>query len=120
MRRTVLVCVLALGTALAASLSQDRPEPTVSVPEDQLTLVHHVPPEYPAEAQRIRLQGVVTLNTWVNEQGTVEWLKVQTGHPMLCESAVTAVKQWVYKPWLVDNTPTRVKTLITVRFNRSD
>jgi len=53
----------------------------------------------------------------ISKSGTIENLKVVSGHPMLINSAVEAVKQWRYKPYVLNGEPVEVETQITVNFN---
>jgi periplasmic protein TonB len=78
--------------------------------------VHLVPPVYPSKAKRKGIEGTVKLHAIVATNGSVKELTVISGEPILAESAVTAVKQWQYKPTLIDNEPVEVDTVITVIF----
>jgi protein TonB len=63
-----------------------------------LTPISTVDPVYPPLARQARIQGVVVLQVTVNPQGAVETWRVVTGHPLLVQAAVDAVKQWRYEP----------------------
>jgi protein TonB len=80
-------------------------------------LIHKVQPAYPPLARAARIQGAVVLQAVINKQGTIENLKVMTGHPMLVPSAIEAVKQWRYRPYVLNNEPVDVETQITVNFS---
>ena len=64
-------------------------------------------------------QGVVVLEAIINKQGSVENLRVVNGHPLLIQAALDAVKQWKYKPTLLNGEPVEVVTQVTVNFNLS-
>jgi TonB family protein len=80
-------------------------------------LIHRVEPVYPEQAKSIGLQGVVKLSITINEEGFVYELKVESGHPILVEAAIEAVKQWQYSPTLLNGEPVAAQTTVTVVFN---
>ena len=63
-----------------------------------------------------RVQGTVELRAIISKAGTIENLIVVSGHPMLVKSAIEAVRQWRYRPYLLNNEPIEVETEITVNF----
>jgi TonB family protein len=74
-------------------------------------------PEYPPFAKATHLQGSVVLAALITKQGTIEDLEVLASPgPSLSEAAKEAVKQWRYKPYLLNGLPTEVDTTITVNF----
>jgi protein TonB len=79
-------------------------------------LVHKVKPAYPAIAIATRVQGTVQLHAIISKDGTIENLVVESGHPMLVAAAINAVKQWRYRPYLLNHEPVEVETEITVNF----
>jgi protein TonB len=79
-------------------------------------LVHKVLPTYPALARAARIQGQVLLQAVISKQGTIENLRVLAGHPMLVPAAIEAVRQWRYRPYILNNEPVEVETQITVNF----
>ena len=79
-------------------------------------LIHQVNPIYPRLAQQARAQGVVVLAAVISKEGTVESLRVVTGHPLLNQAALDAVKQWLYRPTMLNGDPVEVETTITVTF----
>jgi TonB family protein len=81
-----------------------------------VNLIHKVTPLYPAEAREARVQGVVKLNATIAQDGTIKELQLVSGHPLLVPAAVEAVKQWVYKPTLLNGNPVSVLTQIDVNF----
>ena len=62
------------------------------------------------------MQGEVVLSAVINTNGEIENLQLVSGHPMLVPSAIVAVKQWRYKPYLLNGQPVEVETTITVIF----
>ncbi|HSE48565.1 MAG TPA: TonB family protein [Terriglobales bacterium] len=79
-------------------------------------LVYGPKPPYPAIARTARVQGAVVLHAIISKTGTIENLQVVSGHPMLTQSAMEAVRQWKYKPYYLNGEPVEVDTTITVNF----
>ena len=82
-------------------------------------LIRRVEPTYPTLARSARVQGEVVLSAIISITGEIENLQLVSGHPMLVPSALAAVKQWRYKPYLLNGQPTEVETTITVIFTLS-
>jgi protein TonB len=82
-------------------------------------LVHDVAPQYPPEAGRARIEGTVVLMALIGRDGSVQDVHVQSGLPVLAQAAIEAVKQWRYKPYLLNGEPVEVDTQITVTFSLS-
>ena len=80
-------------------------------------LIRKVQPTYPALARSARIQGTVVLQAIISKQGTIENLTVVTGHPMLAPAAIEAVRQWRYRPYILNSEPVEVETQITVNFS---
>jgi protein TonB len=79
--------------------------------------VSFVQPTYPPLARQARIQGVVILDAVIAKDGSVDELKVISGHPLLTGAAIDAVKQWKYKPTTLNGEPVEVQTTITVTFS---
>ncbi len=97
------------------------PRPTVTKPLmvshwAEGNLIYRVQPVYPAIAREARIQGTVELRAIIGKTGTIENLVVVRGHPMLAGAAVEAVRQWRYRPYLLNDQPVEVETEITVNF----
>jgi periplasmic protein TonB len=82
-------------------------------------LIHRVEPAYPPLARAARVQGEVVLTAIISTSGQIENLQLVSGHPMLVQEAINAVKQWRYKPYLLNGSPVEVETTITVIFSLS-
>jgi protein TonB len=80
-------------------------------------LVHKILPAYPPLARSARIQGQVVLQAVISKQGVIENLKVLAGHPMLVPAAIEAVRQWRYRPYVLNNEPVEVETQIIVNFS---
>jgi periplasmic protein TonB len=80
-------------------------------------LIYRVQPVYPPLARAARIQGTVELHAIISRTGTIENLTVTSGHPMLVDAAKDAVRQWRYRPYLLNGDPVEVETQVTVRFS---
>lgn len=88
----------------------------VSQEVSQELLISKVVPDYPPLARQAHIQGMVIFDADVSKEGTVEQLRLISGHPLLVSSALEAVKQWRYKPYLLNGQPIAVRTQIQVNF----
>ncbi len=79
-------------------------------------LIRQVRPKYPPEAKQARIQGLVRFNAIIGRDGTIQNLEVVEGPPELVPAAMDAVKQWEYKPTLLNGAPVEVITTIDVNF----
>ena len=82
-------------------------------------LIKKIQPAYPPLARQARIQGSVLLQAEISKEGTIENLRLISGHPMLAPAAIEAVKQWRYKPYILNGEPVEVETQITVNFTLS-
>ena len=82
-------------------------------------LIRKVQPNYPPLARQARIQGSVLLQAEISKEGSIENLHLISGHPMLAPAAIEAVKQWKYKPYILNGEPVEVETQITVNFTLS-
>jgi TonB family protein len=88
----------------------------VSSGVSQGLLVNKVSPEYPADAREQHIQGVVILQVNIDKEGNVNNVELISGHPLLAPAAIEAVKQWKYKPYLLNGEPVEVDTQVQVNF----
>jgi protein TonB len=79
-------------------------------------LIRRVNPTYPPLARQARIQGTVILQAQISKDGSIENLQLVSGHPMLAPAAIEAVKQWKYKPYLLNGEPVVVDTQVQVNF----
>ena len=85
----------------------------------EANLIHDVAPQYPAEAGRARIEGTVVLMAVIGKDGSVQDVQVESGLPVLAQAAINAVRQWRYKPYLIDGEPVEVDSRITINFTLS-
>src|SRR5260370_17648570 len=76
-------------------------------------------PAYPPEAKQARIQGVVKLSVIIGKDGTVQDIKAMSGQPILVPASLEAVRQWIYKPTLLNGQPVEVETVVDVNFTLS-
>jgi len=79
-------------------------------------LIHRLQPAYPLLAVQTRTQGQVVLRAVISREGTIENLQVVSGHPLLVRAALEAVRQWRYRPYVLNGEPVEVETQVTVNF----
>ncbi|MGA8301442.1 MAG: energy transducer TonB [Terriglobales bacterium] len=109
-----------LGNPIAAIPPRPTPASTKPLRVSQFAeanLVHRVQPQYPQIARMAGIQGTVELRAIVSKTGAIENLTVISGHTMLVAAAVEAVRQWRYRPYMLNGEPIEVETEITVNFS---
>jgi protein TonB len=79
--------------------------------------VHDVTPAYPQMARIAHIQGDVLLQATISKAGVIENLRAVQGHPILIQAAMDAVKQWKYKPYILNGEAVEVETTIRVQFH---
>ena len=99
-----------------------QPEGSMSIPAGVMegNLVYKVDPVYPPIAKTAHVQGIVVLHALISKTGDVENLKVVSGPPMLAGSAIDAVRQRKYTPYMLGGETLEVETTISVNFSLKD
>ncbi len=82
----------------------------------QASIIHQLQPVYPQIAKTAHIQGTVILHAIIAKDGTVQELQYVSGPPLLMRAAMDAVRQWRYKPTLLNGEPVEVDTTISVIF----
>jgi protein TonB len=82
-------------------------------------VLHKVQPNYPPLARTARVQGSVVLAAVIGKDGAIQNLHVISGHPLLTQAALDAVRQWKYRPYILNGEPVEVDTQVTVNFTLS-
>jgi protein TonB len=107
-------------TLVPASAPKEAPPPPIRVRKggevQQANLIYAPRPAYPVLAKSSRIQGGVVMDAIISRDGTVDNLVVKSGHPLLIQVAMDAVRQWRYRPTLLNGEPVEVITTITVNF----
>lgn len=103
--------------SVCASLAQVVPRRVrVSQTVMQGLLLQQVKPDYPPDAEKQRVEGVVLLQVRIDKKGNVDKVDLISGHPLLAPAAIEAVKKWKYKPFLLNGEAVTVETQVKVNF----
>jgi protein TonB len=100
------------STAVKPSLARVNVSQGVS----QGLLIKRVEPRYPVNALATHTQGTVQIDATIDKEGRVLNPKVLSGSVLLASAALDAVRQWRYKPYLLDGQPVEIHTQITINF----
>jgi TonB family protein len=112
---------LALRMDVKAPASDDAKPAKLKVKVGDLTIVNRVMPAYPPDAKADHVTGSVLLSATIGKDGTVQHLKLtQSVRADVDQSAMDAVRQWTYKPYLLNGDPIEVETTITVVYTLGD
>jgi protein TonB len=117
----------ASGGVIGSVFGSGTPKPVVKVETPkkiaissgvaQGNLIQQVRPVYPPIAKAARVSGTVVLQATISKTGTITNLRVVSGNAMLQQAALDAVRNWRYKPYLLNNEPVEVDTTVNVVFN---
>jgi protein TonB len=80
------------------------------------SLLHRVEPDYPAEARQQQVQGPVVLDVRIGRDGAIQEVNLLSGQRLLADAAIAAVKQWRFKPRVVNGQPVETQTKVTLNF----
>jgi TonB family protein len=116
MTRPLVASFLLLIALSSLAVSQIHTDVRVDENVMSVRLLKRVPPVYPPLARQARIQGTVILKVLINKSGEVANIQLVSGHPMLAPSAIEAVKQWKYDPYLLNGEPIEVLTNVAVNF----
>ncbi len=114
-----------VGSTRSVPVLAKTPEPMpikrirVAARVAEANLIHDVAPQYPPEAGRARIEGAVVLMAVIGRDGSVQDVRVESGLPLLAQAAIDAVKQWRYRPYLLNGEPVEVDSRITINFTLS-
>jgi len=109
------------GAASSAPLDQVPGRIQVGGNVEAALLVYGPKPAYPDLAKKARISGVVSLHAFISKDGAVQTLTViPPAHPLLAPAAMEAVRQWRYKPTLLNGQPVEVETTIDVSFSLAE
>ena len=120
-----------LGGVIGGALSSAPPPPPPPKPQtpkrirvggqvESAKVVFGPHPEYPPLAKMARIQGTVRLDAVISKDGTIQDLKVISGHPLLVRAALDAVQRWRYQPTLLNGDAVEVATEIDVNFTLAE
>jgi protein TonB len=116
------------GVLTPASAPPPPPPPKAATPKrirvggqvESARLIFQPKPEYPPLAKMARIQGTVRLEAIISKDGTIQDLKVVSGHPLLVKAALEAVQRWRYQPTLLNGDPVEVVTEVDVNFTLAE
>jgi len=114
-RITVLIGVCLLAAAVAGAA--DGAPKKVTMVEAMTAAVVKTPPEYPALAKQLKIQGAVELDVLIAENGSVESVTPISGNPVLTKPAADAVKHWKFKPFQLDGAPVKAQAALKINFS---
>jgi TonB family protein len=113
----IATCASALALRMEVTAQNEHPNPKmIHVKAEALKLVSQVRPVYPPKAKEAGIQGSVVLHALISKEGVPTELKIQSGPRELQSSALDAVHQWRYQPFLLNGEPIEVDTTITVAY----
>ena len=114
------------ATSSASSAPASAPNGLVSAgdrvelsPQTTQSVSVSVPPDYPLLARQMKVQGAVSLLALISRDGTIQELQILSGPGILATAAREAVKQWHFKPYLLNGKPVETQARITVNFTIS-
>jgi TonB family protein len=119
-------CGSALALGMHANAAPAGSDSTPSKAPKQLSvssdvmagnLLTKTPPTYPPAAKKARIQGTVVLSAVIGKDGNIESLRVLSGPQQLQQSALDAVRQWRYRPYLLNGDPVEIKTTVNIVYN---
>ncbi len=113
-----LTAVTIAGPAVPRVVRQVRTI-RVSTAVEAGLLYHKILPVYPPIAREARVEGTVRLEATISKVGRIENLRVASGPALLQQAALDAVKNWLYRPYLLDGQPVEVETTVDVIFTLS-
>ena len=120
-----------MGGVIGGVLSAAAPPPPPPKPQapkrirvggqvESARLIFQPKPDYPPLAKMARIQGTVRLDAVISKDGTIQDLKVISGHPLLVRAALEAVQRWRYQPTMLNGDAVEVATEIDVNFTLSE
>jgi TonB family protein len=112
--RLFFIVFIVLMVVRGASAQETR---LISNEEAIQHLTKRVQPKYPSLAEMAHIQGDVLLRVMIDESGRVSEAKGVSGHPMLLEAAIPAVKAWQFEPFTEDGKPVAVHALVKIAFD---
>ena len=109
-----------LESGLKIQTTTEGGKTRVQVPTEvmQKLLVHRVDPIYPAEARKDSLQGIIALDIFVSQDGSVIGMRALNGPDVLAKAAMDALRWWKFSPYRVNGEPVEIETTVAVEFKR--
>jgi TonB family protein len=119
-QETKMIAKGVAGILLALVLPALAQEPSKKVSQSEAmgAVVTKYQPEYPMIARQLRIEGEVSLEAVVAENGTVEKVNIVSGNPVLTKPAADALKRWKFKPFTADGKPVKVLAPVSMAFRK--
>ena len=119
---SALALHIRVGTGSAPGAKSADSGKAVKIPSGVRTgtLLTRVDPVYPAAARKAKIQGSVVLHAVIGKDGSIANLQAVSGPEELRQSAIDAVRQWTYEPYLLNGEPVEVETMIQVTYSMTD
>jgi TonB family protein len=114
---TLHVTILAPFPAAINSAANSAEPAQISPGKAAEHVLTKVPPKYPPDAKKAGIQGTVILKAIIGKDGQIEHLSAVSGPVPLRQSSLDAVRQWVYRPFVLNGKPTAVETTINVIYS---
>jgi len=108
---------LALRMNLTPAQTAASPDKKIRVDQNSLKVTTKVPPIYPPAAKKAGVQGIVVLAVIIGKDGVPEIITVQTGPRELQQSAIDAVRQWRWEPYLLNGGPVEIETTLNITYS---
>jgi periplasmic protein TonB len=110
--------ILSQTSSLVPRLAMPAPPKRIRISQGVTkgSLIQKIEPKYPPLAQGARIAGQVLLRAIIGKGGDIKELELLSGHPMLAPAAIAAVRQWHYRPFLLNGEPIEVETTVIVTF----
>ena len=113
-----------LGSLIGSGPAGPPPPPKPATPSrirvggnvEAASLINKVTPQYPPIAKTAHVSGTVVLHAIISKDGSIQELQYVSGPPLLMKAAMDAVKEWRYKPTMLNGDPVEVDTTIDVVF----
>ena len=114
MCRMLSVLMAGLLAASVAMYADDALK--VPTSEAMAAIVSKVPPEYPAMAKQLKVEGMVEMQVIITDTGTVDTVSTVSGNPILARAATDALKKWKFTPFKADGKAVKATTTISLNF----
>ena len=124
MRRFIAISMLVMSVLVSAwpqhAPGNDAALPKVSPKVAERGLIKHPRPAYPPLAKQARIEGTIVLRVNISAEGKVVKMTAVSGHPILLPAALDAVRQWEYRPFMINGKASAVQTTVQVNFSVKD
>jgi TonB family protein len=104
------------GVGEAGAVAESRAVEHLSIDQAESNVIYRVEPEYPESARQQGIQGPVALYVRAGVDGSIQRVRVISGPPPLADAAIAAVKQWRFKPQMIDGHPAEIETEVVLKF----